>query len=94
MKFQRAVAGDMSISYPALEPHIMMWLRNADYRNADHRNADYCMAYYRNADNRTADYYNADRRNADYHNADHCDADYRNAGLTGIQSVRYQTEKD
>jgi uncharacterized protein YjbI with pentapeptide repeats len=40
--------------YPAIEPHDMMRLCNADCRNADCRNADY-----RNADYRNADYQNA-----------------------------------
>jgi hypothetical protein len=72
----------------ALEPQDMMRLRNADYRNANYQ---YCNDDYRY---RNADYRNADYHNTDYHNADYCNADYRNAGLSGIQSVRYQTEKD
>jgi hypothetical protein len=36
----------------------------------------------------------ADCLNADYRNADYCNADDRNVGQSGIQSVRYQTEKD
>jgi hypothetical protein len=67
-----------------LEPHDMMLLRNADCCNADYRNSDYRNANYRNADYRNADYRSADDRNADY----------RNVGLSGIQSVRYRTEKD
>jgi hypothetical protein len=42
--------------YPALEPHDMMRLRNADCRNADCRTADY---RYRNADYCNADYRDA-----------------------------------
>jgi hypothetical protein len=92
------------INHPAPEPHTLIRLcntdycnadyHNADYRNADYRNADYRNAAYHNADYCIADYCNADYHNADYRNTDYCNADYQNVGLTGIQSVRYWTEKD